>query len=732
MSNTTRDHAPARTTAEQPATHDARIDALIRITHAIETAATLDELFLLALNELNRLFHVDRSLILLLNEDASGFVAGEYPPQVSRIPSLPLERSHAARRTILERQSIARAIDAASGDPLLELLAARGLAQSQIIPLITQDEVIGLLLLGFGAPTAHFADEESLLIRVLGGQLASAIAAFRLHDAARRRNQELTTLNEIAATITSVLDTREVYRLVVQKLSTYFNVEAGSLLLIDDTSGDLKFVMTIEGGEEKLAGITVPVGQGIVGHVVQTREWAIVDDVATDPRFYKKISEDTGFTTRSILCVPMIAKGRVIGAIELLNKRDGSFSEDEALRLLRMGAFVGVAIENARLFQQMTDGRDRLAAILDSTADGILMADMEGVVRTANPMAGRICGRDEQELLGRPLDDVLAALRDRAHDIVTRTWGNDAAGALASVDEMTLGGAERRFIRLLRLPVRDAQGTTYGHLVVLRDITQERELEQLREDYTNMLIHDLRAPLTSIMNGILMVQRGLGGPVSEQQHDLLKIAYQGSQAMLELINNLLDISKMEQGRMALDTRPISPYIVVDMAIERLRVSASSANIVIEPQLAINLPTTEADEDKVLRVLQNLLDNAIKFSRPQSAVGIGAYHARDGEALPDGLPLRARPDAGERLIFWVRDRGVGIPPAYFDRIFEKFGQVRGQKMRGTGLGLTFCKLAVEAHGGSIWVESEEGEGSVFAFTLPITTTDGATQTESLMA
>ncbi|HMO59188.1 MAG TPA: GAF domain-containing protein [Roseiflexaceae bacterium] len=695
----------------------------MRITTAIETAATLDELFLLALHELNRMFSVDHSLIILLSEEIVGTIAGEYPPRVAVVPNLPLDQSPIAQRVILDRHAVALTVEhpGADADAINLLLGECGIVSSQILPLIAQDEVIGLLLLGYAAHGSLFAEEDGLLLRVLGGQLASAIAAFRLHDAARRRNQELTTLNEIAATITSVLDTREVYRLVVQKLSTYFNVEAGSLLLIDDDSGDLQFVMTIEGGEEKLAGVRVPVGRGIVGSVVSSREWAIVHDVATDPRFYAKVSEDSGFRTRSILCVPMIAKGRVIGAIELLNKRDGPFTEDEALRLLRMGAFIGVAIENARLFQQVTDGRDRLVAILNSTTDGILMGDMDGIVRIANPTAAQICACDERELLGRQLDDVIDVLGSRAQERETRTWGSDEAGIPAMVVELTFGGSEHRFVRILRFPVHGAEGIIYGQLVVLRNITHERELEQLREDYTNMLIHDLRAPLTSIMNGILMVQRGLGGPVTEQQNELLRIAYQGSQAMLELVNNLLDISKMEQGRMTLDMRPISPYILIDMAVDRLRVSAESAAITIEQQTAIDLPTTDADDDKILRVMQNLLDNAIKFSPRESVVRIGAHYLRTGQPLPGDIPLRQLPAIGNHLVFWVQDRGAGIPAVYFDRIFEKFGQVNGKKVRGTGLGLTFCKLATEAHGGQIWVESTEGHGSIFAFTLPIVTT-----------
>ncbi len=704
---------------------DARVDGLMRISQAIETAAALDDLLLLSLHELSQLFEIDRGGVALLDDQGVGHLVCEYPSQTTPPPTIPLTEILVLRRALRKRQPIQVYNIERYGKrhPALELLRSRGIHSALLVPLVAQDRAIGALVLGSVGKPRHFGVDEMALARLLASQLAAAISASRVHGEAQRRSQELATLNEIASTITSTLDTHEVYRLVVQKLSTYFNVEAGSLLLLDETTGDLHFVMTIEGGEEKLAGMSVPMGQGVVGYVAQSRQWAIVHDPENDPRFYRKISDEVGFVNHSILCVPMIAKGRVIGVIELLNKLNGPFTADEAERLMRMAAFIGVAIENARLFQQVADGRDRLAAILNSTADGILMTDLHGVVLMVNPMAERLFEASEQQLISRSLDELLRDLHERAHETVIRTWGSGEAASgngelQVNISEIELRTPQHRFIRHLALPVRDAQGEIYGQLALFRDITQEKELEQLRDDWTSMLVHDLRAPLTSIMNGIMMVKRGLGGPVNDQQQELLEIAHQGSQAMLELVNNLLDISKMEQGRLPLDLEPLVPYAVVDQAIERLQVSARSQRVALEQYLAIGLPLIEADNDKIVRVLQNLLDNAIKFSPSGGAVTLGAHFFGLERQLPAKVPLHPPIDSGEWLIFWVQDRGVGIPPAYHERIFEKFGQVRGRKLRGTGLGLTFCKLAVEAHGGRIWLESKEGTGSVFAFALPL--------------
>jgi two-component system, NtrC family, sensor histidine kinase KinB len=707
---------------------DIRTGALLRITSAIETATTLDELLLLSLNEFVQLLNVPLGGIALLSDDGTRMQpASVYPPRVTLPPDILISEMRYLPHVIHDRQP-AQIYDLeveASSPEIYHWLSDANVRSMLLVPLVAQDQVAGVLALATTATPRHFGDNEIALTRVMAGQLAAAITSFRLTEAAQRRTSELATMNEIAATVTSSLDPREIYHLVVRQINEYFCVDAGSLLMRDDETGELEFVMTLEAGEEKLAGVRVPPGQGVAGHVADTQRHAIVLDVQNDPRFYRKVSEDVGYVTRSILCVPMVVKGRTIGVIELLNKQNGDFTEEDAERLIRMAATIGVALENARLFQQVTDGRDRLEAILNSTTDGILMADIYGTVVTANPMAVHLLQMRKEAIIGQQLTELLTQLRTRALNISVPSWLNGDAQT-SDVVELEFGGAQHRFIRHLALPVRDTRGVEIGQLALFHDVSNERELAQLRDDYTGMLVHDLRAPLTSIMNGIMMVKRGLGGPITDQQQELLAIAHQGSQTMLEMVNTLLDISRLEQGRPTLNPEPLSPYALVDETLDRLRPSAEGQNVGLQQQLAVGLPLLEADRGKLIRVLQNLLDNAIKFSPSGSEITLGSVHMQtDGDGAPTVQSRGVTPPVtppllaeGEWLLLWVRDQGPGIPAQYHERIFEKFGQVRGRKVRGTGLGLTFCKLAVEAHGGQIWLESAEGMGSTFALALPL--------------
>jgi signal transduction histidine kinase len=217
-----------------------------------------------------------------------------------------------------------------------------------------------------------------------------------------------------------------------------------------------------------------------------------------------------------------------------------------------------------------------------------------------------------------------------------------------------------------------------------------------------MMVHDLRSPLTSIMSSIDLIFRGVTGEIAPQQREVLTIAYASAENLLNMINLLLDISRLEGGSMPMERTALSVEALAGSAIGNMRLLAQNKGIAIEAELAHRSATVFADQELVLRVLQNLVDNALKFSPKGSRVRITAE--RDPE----------QPDA---VRFAVRDEGIGIQPGDIEKIFVKFGQVGNRRSAGSGLGLTFCKLVIETHGGRLWVESTPGQGSCFSFTLP---------------
>jgi len=234
-------------------------------------------------------------------------------------------------------------------------------------------------------------------------------------------------------------------------------------------------------------------------------------------------------------------------------------------------------------------------------------------------------------------------------------------------------------------------------------------LERQREDLTRMVVHDLRTPLTSVIAAMQTME--MVGDLNPLQKEVVDIAISGSGALLSMINDLLDFEKMESSDMKLDYSALSVADLIASAVAQVAPLAEQKQLKLLQKIAADLPPFEGDEDKLRRTLVNLLGNAIKFTPPGGHVTVEAYRSQEGNSVE----------------FSVQDNGEGIPEEAFGRIFEKFGQVesrQGGRTMSTGLGLTFCKLAIESHGGHIRVESEPGQGSTFSFTVPLPLMDKA--------
>ena len=229
-----------------------------------------------------------------------------------------------------------------------------------------------------------------------------------------------------------------------------------------------------------------------------------------------------------------------------------------------------------------------------------------------------------------------------------------------------------------------------------------QDLERLRDNLTSMLVHDMRTPLTSYLTGLQTLQ--MMGDLKPDQAECVDISVNGGKTLLGMINDLLDIGKLEDGSLQLERSRVSLDLLAHQALAQVSSLALAREIQVTSEIAADLPTLFADEEKLTRVLVNLLGNAIKFTPPNGLVGLTVCRGRGEDAVQIS----------------ISDTGEGIPADSFDLIFEKFGQVADRKAgrrKSTGLGLTFCKMMVEAHGGRIWLESTMGEGTTFRFTLP---------------
>ena len=591
-----------------------------------------------------------------------------------------------------------------------DYVAADSRVHSQLsVPIVREGRVMGVITMESHKPYA-FDSATVAFTQQLANQAAVALENARLFDERTRRINELSQLHQASLALTSSLDLRQVLVRIVNAAHQLTGADTIALNLYYASSD-----MFLPGAT---AGIELPGSStegirphGMTRRALQQHRSILVGDTHQEPDVNKRL---VAIGVRSMILVPVISHDQVLGVLNAYSQRTFKFTDADVQLVSALGNQAAAAIENARLFQDVAQVRDRLSAILNSSREGILMFDMDGRMVLVNPAVEKLLGIQREMVEGRLLTEILGS----GLDIATQL-GYSPPAILASLDQFRqsqhpqemqdiyqLARPAPHFIERSGIAVRDTSGKTAGWMIVLRDVTEERELQQMRNDLTSMIIHDLRSPLSAIYSGLLLLREI--HPASRTDltvQDTLTIAEQSCLKLIELVNSLLDIGKLEAGRMELLQQSTDLSKLVGGVLDGLTPLAQEQGIKFECRIGEPW-SVFVDEEKIGRVLTNLVDNAIKFTPP------------DGQ-----VTIMAEPMPGEvgRIRCGVRDTGAGIPAEYRERIFERFAQGPGKggnRRRGTGLGLTFCRLMVEAHGGRIWLESESGQGSTFYFTLPL--------------
>ena len=348
-------------------------------------------------------------------------------------------------------------------------------------------------------------------------------------------------------------------------------------------------------------------------------------------------------------------------------------------RLIRQGHEVRTASNGLDALQLMTETAFEVV-LLD-----IMMPDMDGY---------EVLGRIKSDRRMQHVPVIMISAIDEVQSVV-RCIEAGAEDYLAKPFDPTLLKA-RIGASLEKKRGRDRETVLYEQLQ--QNYKRLLEVEKFRDDMRNMIVHDLRTPLTSVIVGMEMVAGE--GPLSEMQREMMNIATSGGRTLLGMINDLLDVEKMESGTIQLHYEALSAAELVASAVEQVASLAAMEQTSIVTAIDPETPAFEGDANKLSRTLVNLIANAVKFTHGGT------------------VTVTAGRGKGATICFAVQDTGAGIPAEAFERIFEKFGQLDAHTKVGTGLGLAFCKLAVEAHGGRIQVESTLGAGSKFSFTIPL--------------
>ncbi len=613
------------------------------------------------------------------------------------------------------------------------------------VPMLFEDKVLGVINVESNRPAA-FSEDDQRMLSIVAGQAALALENCQLFeelDALRRelevrieeRTDELaranldllaerdrvTMLYRITSELASSLDLERVLNRSLALINQAVGVEQGSIMLLDRETGYLVYRAAL-GRKDPLpkeGKVThYKRGVGLAGWVLDHSRPAIITGVDEDDRW--EVDPTKKGASQSVMAVPLNSEGSALGVMLLFHPSPNYFTQ-EHLRLVEAAATqVTVAIKNYELYRLVREQAERLGralqekraeasknlAILESIADGVVVTDINRQVTVINRAALEMLGLPDHITTGRDVSWVYQNFPPETIDKVLQVMGGLSTRqrdvSHPSMEQAVLE-KDGRVLQAHFALVVAGEGELWGVVTVLRDVTREREVAQAKSAFVSIVAHELRTPMTSIKGYTDLVLSGAAGGISEPQKNFLEVVKSNADRLSDLVADLLDLSRIETGRVVLKSEPLELDVVIEDVVTSLRSLAEEYQVSVDTEIPIGLPSINADRDRVVQVLTNLVGNACRYTPAGGSIEISVRRA-DSMLQTD-----------------VTDTGIGIPSGQIDRLFERFERGDHDLVRqrpGTGLGLPIAKSIVEMHGGRIWVESKLDQGSTFSFTLPI--------------
>lgn len=493
-----------------------------------------------------------------------------------------------------------------------------------------------------------------------------------------RRMGEMETLLKVGGTVNASLDEDSVLTSVVTAAVELTGAEEGQLLLLDEATQDL-YMRAGRNYEESFARtFRLPVKDTLAGQVLHTGQ--PVSFCEDTPNTIK-----TSYLVYALIYVPLKLQGQVLGVLGVDNRQaKRPFTQHHEVLLSVLADYAVIAIQNAQSYQKMERERAKLQTVVSSVQDGIILLDQEQRILLLNPAARRIFNLSEGDFSGLPILEVIS--------------NRDFADLLQAFRSDPL---KRYEINLEDGQVFNFQHTAIpevGAVITLEDISHLKMLDRLKSDFIHTISHDLRSPLTAIMGYVELLERV--GPLNEQQKAFIKNVQNSAQNITSLVNDLLDLGRIESGFDNL-REPVALENILQSILEGLHPRIIEKTLTLSLDVAADLPVVLGNPIRLRQLVDNLLNNAVKYTPDGGAVKASLRHE------------------GKQVILEVSDSGLGIPAADLPHIFEKFYRAANapKGTPGTGLGLAIVKSIVEAHHGRIWLDSTVGKGSTFVVVLP---------------
>ena len=533
---------------------------------------------------------------------------------------------------------------------------------------------------------------------------------------ARSPAARLAVVGELAALINAAVDLREIFQGAILKVERVLDFRRASVVLLDDTA-DHYYLHTLydraQGGFVAEEG-SFPVAKGSTGEAIRSGRPIRVDALPATEGILLQQGKHV-----SALIVPLHVGDRVIGALNFGHEEAGRYTEEDLDWAVVLGRQIETSLYYSRLLSTIAEQREALArqhaavqdqrnqleALIDASDAAIMLVGRDRRIAYANAEMARLVGIPREAVLGASVDSVHRFLGGSFVDPAAVATQEQALTLDTPLrDRVELKFPERRVWQRVVAPVRQGGGggTLLGHIVLYRDVTHEVEADRLKSEFVSVVSHELRTPMTSVKASLSLLLAGAGGSLEPSARELLEIALRNGDRLIRLVNDLLDLSRLEAGRMEMQLEPVALGDAIRSSVETVAAFANQQGVTITTSPPPEELRVHGVRDRVEQVIVNLLSNAIKFSSRGDRVAVRWW--RDGDDV----------------VTEVADQGPGIPGDKLQTIFEPFRQLDSSSTRehgGAGLGLTISRGIVEALGGKLWAESELGAGSRFFVRLP---------------
>jgi PAS domain S-box-containing protein len=519
-----------------------------------------------------------------------------------------------------------------------------------------------------------------------------------MEDARRRLSEELTALDATVLSITeSTTDLPRTLHTIVELAISLLRVDAGGLYLCDPERQEVRRVVSYKMPAEA-PSIVLKYGEGAAGTVAKTHQPLIIDDYRTWPGRAAAYDYVKGF--RAFLSVPLIWQGEVTGVINVVSYKEARrFNQDDLNLLTRFATHAAIVVERKKLEDRLRESEMKFRRIAEGSFDPLVTMDLQGHLTYASPALFLMTGYTADQVIGQHFT-VFLPDDERAKRI--QAFNSVLGGAVVRGQETKLLCADGSLVHveITTSPITESGAAVTGVEAVLRDVTDRRMLAELKDRFMASATHELRTPLVSML-GYLDLTLSEPNKLTKEVESHLQVVKRNTDRLLSLTNDLLDVQRMQAGRLQLNMQPINLHEVITEIINEIRPLIDEK----KQNLNLKLPTgplpVHADPIRLSQVFVNLLSNASKFAPESGEITLSV------EETEDTIQVQ------------VSDKGIGIKPEDLKRIFEPFAEIeKPDYFKGTGLGLSITKGLVEAHGGKISAESAgEGKGATLTFTIP---------------